>query len=518
MAAAIMRQLEAAARFLASQSALLEPAQLAASRQSFCNSIVAQINVLPGITLDEATSINTVIASVENFENEQKAAMGTAVHMKLESHTRTAPTNKSFTQEFFHFPSYAIASDWAAIESAGSLRQACFPVMERVASVGCHSPSEKSYAHLAGVIAAMLEPTITQARLFHLVELLKQAKSTHRVNAITSTWSSFPPSVDALPAEVRAAAYGSAVVEPRELPGLAQLVAKCPLRKSHASIRGGDAASTRGAPASAAANMSASESANFGAMLTALYQNFVAQGNRSNAGIHLTFPGAQPGGNLQPPPAGAPAGGLHLPQHLAPGGSLRLPPAVAPAIPAPSLVTALAPPPPVGLLALNGEAAVPAMPSAVPGMPAAAPAMPSAVPDMPAPVPAMPAAVPYMPAAVTYMPAAVPELPADVANKPAAVADMSSALVVHPGLGASVVEAQPTGEDAVAALESMGSKATGGGIMKKPAAPIVMKKPAAPGVMKKHAKFMLGCSRCRGSPVGCLQCREPKYAGRRFQR
>ena len=52
-------------------------------------------------------------------------------------------------------------------------------------------------------------------------------------------------------------------------------------------------------------------------------------------------------------------------------------------------------------------------------------------------------------------------------------------------------------------------------IAKKPAvAPLMLKKPA--GVGKKG--FKLGCSRCRGSPVGCLTCRSPGFTGTRFQR
>lgn len=31
------------------------------------------------------------------------------------------------------------------------------------------------------------------------------------------------------------------------------------------------------------------------------------------------------------------------------------------------------------------------------------------------------------------------------------------------------------------------------------------------------APVMLGCSKCRGSPKGCVQCRNPNYSGKRFQ-
>ncbi len=30
--------------------------------------------------------------------------------------------------------------------------------------------------------------------------------------------------------------------------------------------------------------------------------------------------------------------------------------------------------------------------------------------------------------------------------------------------------------------------------------------------------FVLGCSKCRGSPQGCTQCQDPAFRGRRFTR
>ena len=54
--------------------------------------------------------------------------------------------------------------------------------------------------------------------------------------------------------------------------------------------------------------------------------------------------------------------------------------------------------------------------------------------------------------------------------------------------------------------------------------PVSAKKPAvvASKVLKRPAsakkRLILGCSRCRGSRIGCLQCRNPNYGGRRFQK
>ena len=44
-----------------------------------------------------------------------------------------------------------------------------------------------------------------------------------------------------------------------------------------------------------------------------------------------------------------------------------------------------------------------------------------------------------------------------------------------------------------------------------------------PAVLKHNAKgtgagLLLGCSKCRGSHSGCVQCRDAKYSGKRWQR
>lgn len=41
--------------------------------------------------------------------------------------------------------------------------------------------------------------------------------------------------------------------------------------------------------------------------------------------------------------------------------------------------------------------------------------------------------------------------------------------------------------------------------------------PEKPAKEVHAAPVMLGCSKCRGSPKGCVQCRNPNYSGKRFQ-
>ena len=41
---------------------------------------------------------------------------------------------------------------------------------------------------------------------------------------------------------------------------------------------------------------------------------------------------------------------------------------------------------------------------------------------------------------------------------------------------------------------------------------------AKPASAEGHPKVKLGCPKCRGSPKGCIQCRNPAYSGCRYQR
>ena len=52
-------------------------------------------------------------------------------------------------------------------------------------------------------------------------------------------------------------------------------------------------------------------------------------------------------------------------------------------------------------------------------------------------------------------------------------------------------------------------------IMKKPA---VVKRPASAVAHVELDGLKLGCGKCRGSPGGCTQCRNPMFTGRRYQR
>jgi hypothetical protein len=68
-------------------------------------------------------------------------------------------------------------------------------------------------------------------------------------------------------------------------------------------------------------------------------------------------------------------------------------------------------------------------------------------------------------------------------------------------------------------LDLLGSRGTIKAVRKKPAAQVrMLKRPAKktePAPKAGGDFLLLGCSRCRGSPVGCRQCRKPQYTGKR---
>jgi hypothetical protein len=133
------------------------------------------------------------------------------------------------------------------------------------------------------------------------------------------------------------------------------------------------------------------------------------------------------------------------------------------------------------------------------------------------------------------------------ATKPQVATQPSPA--THPQVALDGGDEADTGaDDIVRNLEALAAKtadaattrgSTPKGGMKRPAAAVDiavtksgskpncgMKRPAAasagdlaPAMKKRPAAMMeLGCAKCRGSPKGCAQCRDPGFVGRRFTR
>ena len=74
-----------------------------------------------------------------------------------------------------------------------------------------------------------------------------------------------------------------------------------------------------------------------------------------------------------------------------------------------------------------------------------------------------------------------------------------------------------------AALQALFARDNRKKVMKKPsAAKAVLKRPAKAAIVKRpsahQVELLLGCGKCRGSPNGCLKCRDPSFGGRRFTR
>jgi hypothetical protein len=55
-------------------------------------------------------------------------------------------------------------------------------------------------------------------------------------------------------------------------------------------------------------------------------------------------------------------------------------------------------------------------------------------------------------------------------------------------------------------------------VARRPAAAVAMRRPSASVMRRPAAAVVLGCSKCRGSPGGCIQCRNPLFGGERWTR
>ena len=102
--------------------------------------------------------------------------------------------------------------------------------------------------------------------------------------------------------------------------------------------------------------------------------------------------------------------------------------------------------------------------------------------------------------------------------QPLALTDGTTDPVV-PKAGAAIPAPKSAKDDIkTMELDLLGSRGNTKGVRKKPAAKVVLKRPAkkiSPAPKTGGKVLVLGCSRCRGSPGGCLQCCRPEYGGKR---
>ena len=465
MAAAIVAYIRGCSDFYQSQCDMFSGDVAADSARSMAKSAKAQINALRVLSPADATSVMGSVTG-STFPADIKEDIARALQARLAS--VVAPVAQTTTLQHIRNPcGYPTESDWAYFsDMAKTSSQVSSRLRDRLRLCGAVKLSERSYGALAALLAAVREPDMTSLRLHALVLDLKQAIAIP-LN-LSFEISAYPDDPSDLPSHLFDAAYSTEQPVHRDLEHFKSCYDRCPLRGSHKSVRP-SSAQTEVVPHGGQATGLSPQ------MFESMFMGFAQRFMNMDRSVDMAN-----GGHGPERPDGTDASLQQL--------NLRL---------------------------LRTE------PSPAGGRTPAT--HPRALP----------------PVMDHQMPPPTDEAPALVGESPAAVGDgddmdADDAVAKLEALAVTVAKSAKMKRPAAATLKRPASAALGLApikamspmkVMAKPApikamAPMkVMAKPAGAHVAKpKAAKKKLGCSRCRGSKVGCLTCRSPTFTGKRFNK
>ena len=476
-AAELIEQLHGCSAFFASQSSLLSPEAISQSQKAMTSSLLAQIQNIAKLDAGSAAKLNEALNG-SSFDIESKQELASAVAQKTMTSVAAATAGgPRRLQTLCKLQAYLTEEDWATLQDGQrSIARKLQTLVDRLCLLGLQNPTEATIKHIVSVLACAHDLQMTAEVLHSHVIDVKAAIHARAGTVHTSVrLTVFPDDPSELPAELYNAAYSDGDPQCVELPGLASMMARVPLRNTNKSLSGTGACSQH------------QRGANANNPVQALLQQLLsaAQGNAQREdllpGLQIIPPAKRPA--LEPPQQS-------LQTDLVPGAGS------APRQPQPERADAVGERHTPGhlRLALPGSQAV--------GIGQARPPPQLALPaQLAAPLPP-----PQQCAEAHDQGQASDHEDADTTGD----ADAQNS---GSGPGESLVdklEKLAAGN----AAKKLPAKAKGKAqVLKKPSSNIASQLAAS-----KRTKVKLGCAKCRGSHLGCIQCRDPGFNGARWQK
>ena len=477
----IVQYISGCTEFFRSQEGLLSEKLKEESVASMAATVVGYIGKLRTLDAPGASALNAAISS-SAFPGATKTDFATAVVQRL-----TAPAgdggNEASKQVMAAPHNYPTESDWAYIrDKSKSLQQVCIRVRERMRLLGLNNISEKTYGYLASMIAAAREPDMAGPALKALVDDLKSVAIADDIPPVAI--HTFPVMPNDLPQSLFVRAYAQEPPCPQTFADYNSIVKRCPVRKSHKSVRGYSVPRGGGAVVAAGAP-TAVES--MGRAMMPIIENAMANFCSTMLGSNRRIAFGEQG-HQSSESSGSGQGALHIFADGAAGRQSR-PPIV------PTKIPALADAPVGGTRELETD-------------------------------PPANQAGQLVPHDGGHGGGKDSRSATDI------VAEMERTALGHGG-GKGCERDDVSNDDSQAKPQKKPARripvrAHGWGrpktTMKLPSA--ALRAPPKPGkldIKKKPASksskpLLLGCTRCRGSHLGCLSCRNPDFTGRRWQK
>lgn len=474
----IIRQLNGCSSFFTTQAAVLGHDRMLESQMKMAKSMVMQFKTMASLTPAAAARLNQAITE-SSFDSESRELLGNAVsEMMLDGVLQEAgKVHKKTTQTLNNVTAYMTESDWAVFNMPNATaEQKITKLVDRLVLLGVKNPSELTVKHCVALIASAHFVHPPDGGVLHgLVQQLKLNMQARR--AIDESTLEFVGTYPAEPSQLSAGLYAHAYPDPADKPvlrvidGYSAMLSRIPLRSTNKAL-------SKKAAALPAEGMQD------------LFQNFLTSVGYSCPGLVVSQPRQ---GN--------------------PSASSRAARALGPALATPRVPTVLAIQD--GQVA-EGQPQHGTEPLALSPMPKDTTAWTDAA-DTPSPSqaslsPGQPsqAASPGNPS--PGQPALAPKQVAEQSARPPATATEAADEIMKLE---QIAAAGGVDLDGASSKKGNDLKEKTTIVRKRPAASeqqgLMTKKPAA-----AEKRLLLGCSKCRGSPLGCAQCKDPKFGGQRF--
>ena len=191
-----------------------------------CGLIANELRGLPSLDLQDATALLALIQQSQHWTEAHKRTLLDVIHGKVEaSMGGRAVQSRAPNQDYTYFPLYLTKSDWEQLVSTSvQFVSKLEAVASRLWSLGLRNPSEDTSAMLTGVLLLtephrMSDGLQLRSSYLSTKQLLKDwlKKRGAAENPPPVLMRSLPPTISALPQELRNDAYAGSE-EPASLP------------------------------------------------------------------------------------------------------------------------------------------------------------------------------------------------------------------------------------------------------------------------------------------------------------
>ena len=244
----IIQQLKGCTEFFNSQGSLLGAAALAESQHAMARSMSAQIANLASLDVALAAAMTTAIAT-SGFGTEQKNTLAKAVAQRTTSAAHGASQSRKGTQTLWAVQSYFTEKDWTIfLNPATTIHNKVLTMVDRLCLIGVRNPAESCIKACSALLSACHFKSNPDANMLHtVVTAIKSGMQSRKSAPPNIQYVQFYPDDPAhLPDDVYRHGYPDDSDPPvtKSIDGFNSLHSRIPMRSTNKTLSAAAAAAT----------------------------------------------------------------------------------------------------------------------------------------------------------------------------------------------------------------------------------------------------------------------------------